>query len=87
MELIIYFENKQIVELRLMRDGRNLDMLMVPIDIHFDTVLVTSIDKLLKRNRIDPLSLGGVSVTGQTDQSSVAYHIACSVAAAIKSLN
>src|SRR5438046_2347458 len=46
------------------------------VDIHFDNMLVTSIDKILKRNRIESLSLKIVKVGGLVDKSSVAYNIA-----------
>ena len=65
-------------------EGKNL----VPksgVDIHFDTVLVSSIDKILKKNRIETSSLKTVKVRGQVDQSSVAYHVALAVAAALES--
>lgn len=34
-----------------------------PIDIHFDKVLVTSIDKILEKNRIDKSSLNMAKVS------------------------
>ena len=84
VDLEIIFNSKPEVELRLSRDGEIFDLLMVPLDSHFDTVLVTVIDKILKRNRIEPLSLTIVNVEGLADPSSVAYHIALAVAAALK---
>jgi hypothetical protein len=84
MELIIYFEpdSPQTV-LRLMDDEHLIDELIIGVDIHFDTVLVTSIDKLLKKNRIEQSSLKLVSVAPKTDNGSVAYRTAQAVAEAI----
>ncbi len=72
------------VAVKLTRNGEDLDMLMVPLDIHFDTMLVTSIDKILKRNRIEPLSICLVKVGGRVNKSSVAYMMAQAIAAALK---
>lgn len=109
MELIIYFENKQNVEVRLAQGGQVIAVSTIPldphtkraeaasqpaentarsgvrVDNHFDTKLVTSIDKILKENRIETSSLKTVKVQGSVDSSSVAYNIALAVAAALKS--
>jgi len=39
-------------------------------------VLITSVDKFLKKNRINALSLKTVRVDGRVDQNSSAYKIA-----------
>jgi len=85
VELIIFFKSKAEVELQLNQDGGLLDRLIFALDIHFDTMLVTSIDKILKRNRIEPTSLKSVKVAGLVDQSSVAYQVARAVVAAMES--
>lgn len=54
------------------------------VDIHFDTLLVTSIDKILKKNRMDILSLSEVEVGGNANESSSAYQIVQTVVKAIK---
>lgn len=85
MNLIIFFpQPRPEVELRLTHKESLVDQLIIPLDIHFDTVLVTSIDKLLKRNKIDVSSLNNVQVGPETDLSSVAYRTAQAVVAALK---
>jgi hypothetical protein len=85
MELIIFFKNDREVELLLSRGSIVVDQLIIGLDIHFDTVLVTSIDKVFKRNRIGKSSLNMVKVSPDSDLSSVAYRTAQAVVAAIKS--
>jgi len=66
-------------------EGRILDELIIPIDNSFDTLLVTSIDKIFKKNRIDKSSLKVVNVAPETDNGSVAYRTARAVGEALKS--
>ena len=88
MELIIFFKSKAEVELQLNQDGGLLDRLIFALDIHFDTMLVTSIDKILKRNKIDSSSLKTIEVKVISGlESSSAYNIATAVGKAIKSRN
>ncbi len=83
-ELIIEFKDKKEIELKLLKNKEVLDMLTIKLDIHLDTLLVTSIDKILKRNRIDTLSLSDVRVAGSVEPSSVAYLVAKAIAEALK---
>lgn len=95
IEFIIFFKDKESVELQLFSDGQALDALALPtrpapvhkggVDIHFDTMLVTGVDKILKRNRIEESSLKSVKVGGLVDESSVAYMTALAVVQALKS--
>ena len=85
MELIIHFKTGREVELRLCRSGQVIDQLIIGVDFNFDTVLVTSIDKIIKRNRIEKSSLNTVKVSSEEDLSSVAFRVAQAVAEAIKS--
>jgi len=76
--------NKESVELRLTKDEVVVDMLIMPLDFRFDTVLVTSIDKLLKKNRIVRASSLDVVLEGFGDESSTSFLIAKTVAQALK---
>lgn len=84
MELKIIKKNKESVELQLIENGEVADMLIIPLDFSFDTVLVTSIDKLLKRNRIARVSLSDIVLEGFGDESSMSSLIAKTVAEALK---
>jgi hypothetical protein len=72
------------VKVQLKRDGGLLGEVDFPLDIHFDTVLVTSIDKILKENRIDRVSPLDVLLEGFDDEASMSYLIARTVAGALK---
>ncbi len=82
---ILFSPDGQQAELQLMEGETLLDQLIIPIDIHFDTMLVTSIDKIIKKNRIEKSSLRMVQVAPREDLSSVSYRTAQAVAEAIKS--
>lgn len=83
-ELKIIKKNQTEVELQLLKNSVVLDMLIMPLDFHFETVLVTSIDKILKENRIEKVSLFKVSSVGFEDDSSMASMIVKTVAEALK---
>jgi len=84
MELKIILKNKESVELQLTDKNKVRDMLIMPLDFSFDKVLVTSIDKLLKRNRIKKVSLLRVVQDGFEDESSMSSLIVRTVVEALK---
>ena len=85
MNLIINFTEKRgEVELKL-QDGKKLiDSLTFEFEANLDSVLIVAVDKILKRNRIDTLSLKTVKVSGNIEKSSSAYKIAQTFIEAIK---
>ena len=72
------------IKVRIEQVGTLPDEVVFPLDIHFDTVLVTSIDKLLKRNRISRVSLLDIVLEGFEDESSMPFLITKTVAEALK---
>ncbi len=84
MNLKITKKDRATIELALMENELVLDVLIIAIDIHFDTVLVTSIDKLLKKNTIGRVSPLGTVLEGFEDESSMSFLIAKTVAEALK---
>ena len=72
------------VKVLLTREGVAVDEVDFGVDIHFDTVLVTSIDKILKENRIDRVSPLDVLLEGFDDEVSMSSLIARTVAEALK---
>ena len=85
MNLIINFtEKKGEVELKL-QDGRKLiDSLTFDFEANLDSVLISAVDKICKRNRIERLSLKTIQVLGKVEKSSSAYKIAQTFIEAIK---
>ena len=84
MTLKIIRKDKESVEVQILDNNRVVDLLIIGLDFRFDTVLVTSIDKLFKRNRISRVSLLDVVLEGFEDESSMSSLIAKTVAEALK---
>ena len=85
MNLIINFtKNRGEVELKLLEGKKLIDSLTFNFDANLDEVLILTVDKILKRNRIESLSLKTVKVAGNIEQSSSAHKIAETFIEAIK---
>ncbi|MBI2062422.1 MAG: hypothetical protein HYT64_01900 [Candidatus Yanofskybacteria bacterium] len=85
MELIINFKDRGKVELQLKRGRVLTDILTFEFEANLDSVLISAVDKICKRNRIDTLSLKTIKVAGNVEKSSSAYKIAQTFIEAIKS--
>lgn len=88
MILEIYFKSARDVELKLVEDSEVKDVYKLPLDNQFDTLLVTSIDKILERNRIDLVSINEVRVQQKPEKlnpNATSLKIALAVKAAIES--
>ena len=71
------------VDLILKRGGSLLDKSQVLIDRHFDHFLIEGVDKLLKRNRINPMALNQVVLSGHIDKNSSSHKMATAFLRAI----
>jgi len=85
MDLIINFKDRGKVELQLKRGRVLTDTLTFEFEANLDSVLISAVDKIIKRNRIESLSLKTVKVSGNVEKSSSAYKIARTFIEAIKS--
>ena len=85
MDLIINFKDRGKVELQLKRGRVLIDTLTFDFEANLDSVLISAVDKILERNRIETLSLKTVKVAGEVDKFSSAYKIAQTFIEAIKS--
>lgn len=84
MNLIIYFKKVGEIEIRLMWGKKLIDTLDFSFQGNLDDLLISSVDKILKENRIEELSLKTVSIGGNVDKNSSAYQIALSFVKAWK---
>src|SRR5258708_25457755 len=84
MLIKIILQNKKNVKVQLRSGSEVIDEVDFPLDFHFDTVLVTSIDKILKENRIDRVSPPDVLLEGFGEEASMSSLIAKTVAEALK---
>jgi len=86
MNLIINFTEKRgEVELELREGKKLIDTLTFGFEANLDSVLISAVDKILKRNRIDTSSLKTVKVGGNVEKGSSAYKITQTFIEAIKS--
>ncbi len=85
MDLIIYFKKIGEVELQLKRGRVLTDTLAFEFEANLDSVLIAAVDKIMKRNKIETLSLKTVKVSGKVNKESSAYKIAQTFIEAIKS--
>ena len=72
------------MELKLQEGRKCIDTLTFGFEANLDSVLISAVDKILKRNRIETLSLKTVKVSGNIEKSSSAYTIARTFREAIK---
>ena len=72
------------MELKLQEGKRLIDTLTFEFEANLDSVLISAVDKIIKRNRIETLSLKTVKVLGNVEKSSSAYKIAQTFIEAIK---
>ncbi len=85
MNLIINFTEKRGEVVLELKEGKKLiDSLTFDFEANLDSVLISAVDKICKRNRIESLSLKIVKVTGKVEKGSSAYKIAQTFIEAIK---
>ena len=76
-------ENSKDIVLILRRGGSLLDKAQISVDRHFDHFLIEGVDKLLKRNRINPMALNQVVLSGHIDKNSSSHKMATAFLQAI----
>ena len=85
MNLTINFtENRGEVELKLLKGKKLIDALDFSFKGNLDDMLISSVDKILKKNRIETLSLKTIKIEGDVDKNSSAYKIAQTFIEAVK---
>ena len=72
------------MELKLQDGKKCIDTLTFEFEANLDSVLIVGVDKILKRNRIETLSLKTIKVAGEVDKFSSASKIAQTFIEAIK---
>ena len=73
--LTITVSSQEHLTVSLFRDRNRVDTMMISVGRDLDTVLIATLDSFLKRNRIEPLSLRAVKVSGAIDKFSSVYRI------------
>ncbi len=69
-----------------LKEGKKLiDSLTFDFEANLDSVLISAVDKICKRNRIETLSLKTLKVAGKLNKDSSAYKIVQTFIEALKS--
>ena len=76
MDLIINFANIGKITLELKQGKKWIDALDFSFHGNLDDLLISSVDKVLKKNRIEASSLKTIKVEGNVDKNSSAFKIA-----------
>ena len=85
MNLIINFTEKRGEVVLELKDGKKcIDTLTFDFEANLDKMLISGVDKILKRNRINPMSLKTIETTGEVDKFSSAHKIAETFIEAVK---
>lgn len=82
--IVVTFRPNYQVSVSLGVGKKSLGHVDFSFDNNLETLLIDTIDKLLKKNRIDPSSLNKVRIGGVIDKKSLAYRIARTVACALE---
>ncbi len=81
--IIKFVKDSRNIDLSLIRDENLLETVKVGVGRCLDHCLIEGIDNLLKRNRIEPLSLNRVRLVGHIDNNSSSHKIATAFLRAI----
>ena len=65
MRLLFNIKNQEILEIQLTKGKLNIDKTHLTISQGFDTMLIRTLDKIFRKNRIDRLSLKSVEIRGE----------------------
>lgn len=63
------------VTLRLMAGPKLIDETTLTLSQGFDTLLITALDKLLRRNKLKKLSLNKAYILGKVKQEAVSWRV------------
>ncbi len=83
MELIIKIKNPNCLIIKL-RDHLVVDRETLTIDQKLDNMLISSIDKLLKKNTIERLSLKSMEIRGKLRSEAVSSMILKTISSALR---
>lgn len=73
-----------VIEIKLKKGNRILDELHLTITRNLDNMLITAIDKLLAKNRIDRLSLKTLEIQGEMGPGAVSSMILKTIKSALE---
>ena len=83
-ELILTLKNNNTAEIKLKNDSKTLSKEDLTQSQDFDIMLITSIDRLLTKNRIDRLSLKSFKILGKMRPEAISSMIIRTVKIALE---
>ena len=73
-----------IIKMAILKNGRAIDIETAKYYYDLDGVLITSLDKLLKRNNIDTIALNSFKIRGNAGKNTTSYKIAAAFVEGLK---
>lgn len=83
MRLLFNLTNQEILEVQLIKGKKIIDETHLTTSQGLDSMLISTLDKLLRRNRIDGLSLKSAEIRGKVEPNRLSTMILRSVASAL----
>lgn len=83
-ELILTLKNNNTAEIKLKNDSKTLSKEDLTQSQDFDIMLITSIDRLLTKNRIDRLSLKSFKILGKMRPEAISSMITRTIKTALE---
>ena len=83
MRLLFNTKNPEILEIQLVRGKFIIDKTHLTVGQNLDIVLISTLDKILRKNRIERLSLKNVKIRGKMRPGAISSMILKTVAEAI----
>lgn len=73
-----------IIKMAILKNGRAIDIETAKYYYDLDGVLITLLDKLLKRNNIDTIALNSCKIRGNAGKNTTSYKIAAAFVEGLK---
>lgn len=83
MELLLILDNEKLI-LEIRQKGRIIDLQEAKYYHDLSTVLISAIDKLLKRNRLDLKAIKSYKICGNLGKDATSYKIAAAIIEGLK---
>lgn len=84
MKLVVHLKNDKELDIQLKQGSKVIDQKPLTIGQNLDTLLITAIDKLLAKNKMEGLSLKNVGIMGKLRPGAVSSMILKTVVSALQ---
>ena len=87
MHILFKVKNHELLEIQLIKGKLTINKTHLTISQDFDIMLITTLDRILSRNKIERLSLKSVEIAGKMPFNAVSGMVIQAVAKALNSRN